>query len=185
MKKIILSFAFACLCLCINAQKDQTIFGNSGLRFTGVWGGSTSNFNTSANDFDFFSGGFFAFELNKSFLIGWSNYELNTVINESRVSLGSNDLLLGYSPISHRPVHPYLYTTIGNGRVDVEGEGKGKGISIQPSLGLEVNVFRWLRLSLDGGYRIISGSQLNTVSDKDLSGAFIGLRAKFGWSWGR
>lgn len=185
MKKLLLSIALVGLALCINAQKDQTIFGNNGIRLTGIWGGSTSHFNTSANDFDFFTGGFFTFELNKKVLVGWSNYDLNTVINESRVNIASNDFILGYSPIPHKPIHPFFYSTIGNGRINVEGEGRGRGISLQPSVGVEVNVFRWLRLSLDGGYRIISGSQYDSINDRDLSGAYVGLRAKFGWSWGR
>ncbi|WP_235296682.1 hypothetical protein [Portibacter marinus] len=185
MKKTLLALTLAIFCLCLNAQKDQTIFSNSGLRLTGIWGGTTSNFNTSSNDFDYFSGGYFTFEISKKVLIGWSNYELNTIINDSRVTLGSNDFLVGYSPISYKPIHPFFYTSIGNGNIRIDGENEGKGISIQPAIALEVNVLRWLRLSVDGGYRIISGSQLEAVSDKDLSGPYFGLRAKFGWSWGR
>ena len=186
MKKILLPLAIILLSLSIHAQKDETIFGRSGVRFTGIWGGSTTYINGFQDDFDLYGGGFFTFELNKSLLLGWSNYEMQSVFNDGgRVSLQTNNFMLGYSPTSYRSFHPYFYTTVGNGIAEVRTEGRDRVLSIQPSIGLELNVFRWLRLSLDGGYRFISGSDFTSVTDQMLSGGFVGLRAKFGWSWGR
>ena len=186
MKKFLLSFTIILLSLSIHAQKDETIFGNSGIRFTGIWGGSTTFINGFEDDFDLDGGGFFTFELNKSLLLGWSNQEIRAYFNDGgRLDLKTNDFLIGYSPISYRSLHPYFYTTVGSGKADLQTEGRDKVLSIQPSLGLELNVLRWFRISLDGGYRFISGSDYVAVTDKMMSGAFIGLRLKFGWSWGR
>ncbi|GLR19166.1 hypothetical protein [Portibacter lacus] len=186
MKKITLILSIVLLGLSINAQKDETIFGQSGIRFTGIWGGSTTSINGFQDDFDFIGGGFFAFEFNKSLLLGWDNYEMRSTLNDGgKFSLTTHNFLVGYTPYSYKSFHPYFYTSVGNGIADVKSEGRDRILSVQPSIGLELNVFRWLRISLDGGYRFISGSDFTSVSDQMLSSPFVGVRAKFGWSWGR
>ena len=57
--------------------------------------------------------------------------------------------------------------------------------ALQPSLGVEINVFRWLHLGLEGGYRFISDSNLEGLDDAALSGGFGQATLRFGWSWGR
>ncbi|MEK7257751.1 MAG: hypothetical protein AAB316_23540, partial [Bacteroidota bacterium] len=56
---------------------------------------------------------------------------------------------------------------------------------VQPGAGAEVNIFRWFRLSLEASYRFVSGSDLEVLSDKDLSGLIWDLKFRFGWSWGK
>lgn len=186
MKRILLPIVVILLSISAKAQKDQTIFGNSGVRLTGVWGGWTSNINSFEDDFDINNGGHFAFELNKSILLGWSNEEISSIFNDGgRVNIKTNSFLVGYSPTSYKSLHPYFYTSFGNGTVNVRSEGEDRILSIQPTIGLELNVLRWFRISVDGGYRFISGSDFTSVSDQMLSGPYIGLRTKFGWSWGR
>lgn len=186
MKQLLTVFTILMLTTSIYAQKDETIFGSSGIRLTGIWGGSTSYVSGIEDDFNPYGGGFFTFELNKSVLLGWSNHETKSILNGGQtVSLKSNDFMIGYTPLSYRAFHPYFYTTVGRATAELSGEGTDRVLSIQPSASMELNVLRWFRISLDGGYRFVSGSDFANVSDKTLSGAFVGLRLKFGWSWGR
>lgn len=185
MRTLLLS-AIILLSLNLDAQKDETIFGRNGVRLTGFWGGSTTSFNDFGDDFDIDGGGFFAFEISKSFLLGWSNSDQRTFIEEAgNVRLRSHDFLVGYSPMSYRALHPYFYTTIGTAKVETRNEGWDRVLSVQPTAALELNVLRWFRISAEGGYRFISGSDFTTITDEKLSSPYIGLRLKFGWSWGR
>ncbi len=186
MKKYLLSAIIILLSLSVHAQKDQTIFGGNGIRLTGIWGGSTAMVNGIDEDFDIYGGGYFTFELNKALLIGWSNHQVRSTLNDvGLVELESNEFLLGYSPNSYRAFHPYFYTSIGTGTASLENEGEDRILNVQPSVALELNVLRWFRISAEGGYRFISGSDFASVSDRRLSSPYVGLRLKFGWSWGR
>ena len=50
--------------------------------------------------------------------------------------------------------------------------------------GVEINIFRWLHLGLEGGYRFVTSSDIS-LSDRQLSNAFGQATLKFGFSWGR
>ena len=72
----------------------------------------------------------------------------------------------------------------GSGKLQLEDVGSDRLLVIQPSVGAEVNIARWFRLGLDAGYRFYSGVNLNGISNSDLAGPTLGIRMKFGWSWG-
>ena len=61
----------------IQAQ-EKTVF-NSGIRLTGVFGGSFNSIVDFQDDFNISSGGFFTFEINNDFLIGWQGYRLSLI----------------------------------------------------------------------------------------------------------
>ncbi len=59
MKKVFLSAAlFAAFALSLFSQSDETLFGRSGLRFTGAWGASTTNLTFFEDDFAIVNGGY-------------------------------------------------------------------------------------------------------------------------------
>lgn len=184
MKKILLFFVVACFfTISAEAQKDETIFGRSGISLTGAWGGYMHNISSFQDDFTISRNGFFVFELNKKVLIGWDglNAQFNAA-NTGNVNLNSNGLTLGYSPWAHKPFHPVFNMYAGRG--NITNEDILDNIQVyQPSITLELNVFRWMKVGLDGGYRFIHESNITGLSDQDLSGAYAGLKLKFGWSW--
>ena len=45
---------------------------------------------------------------------------------------------------------------------------------------LELNVTTYFRLGVTGGYRLVSGSDLQGISDDELSGPYGGLTFRFG-----
>ena len=74
MKKTLLLFALFMMTstMLVFGQKDETIFGNSGLHLTGLWGGYMQNISTFQDDFFMSRNSFFVFEINKKVLIGWA-----------------------------------------------------------------------------------------------------------------
>ncbi|MCP3930912.1 MAG: hypothetical protein GY705_17640 [Bacteroidetes bacterium] len=168
-------------------QRDETLFGDSGLRLTGAWGSSVVGLTKFENENAVVRGGYGGLEFSKSVLIGWGGYESDNAIeleNEDRFDLKYNGLMIGVTPKSHKAIHPNVMLLIGGGKVNLRGEGRDNVFAIQPSAGLEINVFRWFRFGVQGGYRFITNTDLTGISDSDLSAPFGELQFKFGWSWG-
>ncbi len=184
MKSIYIIFSFFILStLTIHAQ-EETVFNNhGGIRLSGIWGGSYNAMADFGDNFNLNSGGFFTFEINEDFLIGWEGYDSDIDDNGRDISIDGNDLLLGYAPNSDRVIHPMIYLQAGSGKLEVEDVGSDRVLVIQPSVGAEINIARFFRLGIDGGYRFFNNTDLSGYSDKDFSGPVLGLRLKFGWSW--
>jgi len=51
----------------------------------------------------------------------------------------------------------------------------------EPGINMEVNLVRHVKLTLGGSYRLVNGSDLNQVSDSDLSGFSFGGGIRIGW----
>jgi hypothetical protein len=169
----------------LQAQQEETVLGSDGINLTGLWGGSTNSLSSFDSNFELNNGGFFLFELNKNFLIGWTGYGSDfTTKNGEKAKISNNDLLLGYAFTSYKSIHPIVYLQTGGGKLKLGSEKNDKVMVIQPSLGLEANIVRWFRIGVEGGYRFTTNVDTPGFSDEDLSSFFIGLRLKFGWSWG-
>jgi len=165
-------------------KKETTLFNNSGIRLSGLWGGSTNGFVKFQNDFSLNNGGYFLFEFNENFLIGWSGYGSGTDLpNGTRVGIDGRDLMLGYTFDSNKAIHPTVYLKAGTGKLEIDEHVDDNISVIEPSIGVELNIFRFMRLGIDGGYRFVNGVNTVGYSDQDFSSAFIGLRLKFGYSW--
>lgn len=187
MKKLYAIFIFVGIVLCsAQAQKDETIFNSNRVKLTGVWAGSTNGFVKFRDEFSLNNGGFLTFEFNKNFLIGWSGYGGGTALDDGReVDINGNDLLLGYGLDSYKSIHPFFYLKTGAGELQLDDATDDNVFVIEPSVGLEANVFRWFRMGIDAGYRFVSGVDMNGLSSGDVSSPFVSLRLKFGWSWGK
>ena len=191
MKKILLLFSAMLILLSVNAQQEETVFGKSGLRITGAWGGSTTNFTAFDDDYAVLSGGFGGVEFNRFLFLGWGGYRLVDEVRFANLSqqdfdLNYNGLMLGFSSKSHKVVHPQVMLLTGGGRARLADQGgTDRVFVVQPSAGVTVNIFRWFHLSLEGGYRFVNGTDLVGLTDNNLSNAFGQIRFLFGWSWGR
>lgn len=51
----------------------------------------------------------------------------------------------------------------------------------EPGINMEVNLVRNVKLTLGGSYRIVSGSDINQISDSDLGGFTFGGGIRVGW----
>jgi hypothetical protein len=175
----------------LSAQREETILGERGREVSGFWGGYKQQYTRFGDQNEAFTKGvFFGFEFGKSLYIAWGRYDLqdgfnwNTVENR-RFDLRWNVGKLGYAFIPYKAVHPVLSLDLGRGRVDLQGVGNDRLFLVQPSAGVEINVFHWLRLDLEGGYRFVKDTDLAPLTDADLSGAYGEAALKVGFSWGR
>ena len=164
----------------LHAQEDQTLFEGKKLEMSGSWTGISFTQAQVANENITQVGLGTEFEFERSFLLGW---QWRSSVNEE-VELDYHVFTLGYALNTSSLVHPRLTVGLGPGNISMN-ETKDQILILQPSLGVEVNLLRWMRLSLDGSYRSVSGDETNPLIDRgDLSG-FIGTASlRFGWSWG-
>jgi hypothetical protein len=173
----------------LSAQKEETIIGSRGWGFTGVWGGYNHQYTRFDDKNVYDRGGFFTFEFGKTLLVGWSNYGLNGqlgISGENRaLDMRWNTLNLGYNIVSYKAIHPIVRVDVGSGKAKLATFGEDQVFVIQPAAGIEVNVFRWLRLGAEGGYRFVQDVNLGPLSSTELSAPFAQLSLKFGYSWGR
>lgn len=131
---------------------------------------------------EFFFGGF-----------GQGSGDGEAVFNNERydVSLGVGGFWLGYTPRSHKLIHPYTSLKIGWGGVNMDLEEdddnsrddfNSRITLIQPELGLELNITRWFRLAMTGGYRYVSGvnNLPGDLSNQDFRSVIGNLTFRFG-----
>jgi hypothetical protein len=190
-------FVFFVLLVGLSAQdgpswddtRDETLFGSSGLRLTGAWGGPTygSTFFFNGNGTQT-RGGFGGLEFNKVLFVGigseWTDEELKEGPSTDRsFKLRRQGVIFDFTPLSQKVIHPRINFWMGNGEVEVENE-KDKLFVVQPGVGFEVNVFRWWKVGLEGGYRFVSRTDVEWLDNEDLSSAFVNVRLRFGYSWG-
>ncbi len=175
-------------CSLLFGQVDETLFGKQGLRLTGAWfiadkGASFFNDNVGLS-----TGGGLALEFNKNILVGfggWQTAESVPFGNFSKFNMEHNGLMVGFLPNAHRVFHPKLGFFVGTGNVQVVGGPKDNLFIVKPMAGGVVNLFRWFKLSLEGGYAFVSGSDITNLRDGDLSALSVEMKLRFGWSWGR
>ena len=190
MKKMYLITMILLMTIGLFAQREETLFGKSGLHLSGAWGGSTMSVTKFSDDYALYSGGFGGLEFGRSLFVGWGGYQLiNDVefdaLTAQNFEMKYNGLMLGYALNAHKPIHPTFMLMAGKGQVEIDDiNNKDKIFVIQPSLGVELNIFRWLHIGLNGGYRIVTDTDLLDLSDSDLSAPYGEIRFKFGWSWG-
>jgi len=186
-KSLFLLFTCALITFQVVAQDDgydeETIFSNSSVKLTGLWGGNTANVNENDGDYGLFHGGYFVFEFNKDYTVGWQGYGYN----EGDLELDYNGIHLGYANRSYRVVHPTFTVFAGTGNINRQDDQEidDNVLTFLPTAGVEVNILRWFRVGLEGGYQWVFDTDLEGTSDSDISQPFIGLRLKFGYSWGK
>jgi hypothetical protein len=167
------------------AQREHTLAGG----LSGIWGGpkyQVANFGSTTS---FMRGSTLGLEFGKSLFVGWSNYKLIDDVNWDQVqtqpfeyvSYGAN---IGYALKSYKAIHPVISVDLGRGRIRSNGS-VDRVLVAQPSAGVEINIFRWLHLNLEGGYRFVGDSNLEGLDNTALSGGFGQAALRFGWSWGR
>lgn len=182
MKNSILLLFLLATTLSLHAQREQTLF-NGGFDLTGIWGGSTNQSISVNDDFNLAHGGFFAFEINENFLIGWAGYSDDVGRDGRSIDIKGHDLLIGYTFNSDRLIHPLFYLQTGSSKLEVSDTGSDNVFVMQPTVGAEMNIARFFRLGLDAGYRFVNDVELADFTNKDFSGPMVNLRLKFGWSW--
>ena len=128
------------------------------------------------------------FEYNGTFLTG---YQWRSTIDElvlpdlaanNQLKFGYHTFLIGYTLPTNKVIHLRLTLGVGPGQMKLM-DNKDQLFVVQPAVGLEINLFQWMRLSLDGGYRKVSGVQSDLITNEELTNFFGTASLRFGWSW--
>ncbi len=174
-------------------QKEASKFD---LELSGLWGGWHTQLTYFQSSGDFFQGGYGGLEFNKTIYVGWGLYKLQKPANyilptdaTLPVDIRYHGPMLYYTPYARSVLHPKFGLQTGFGRVNVRGLPEDKVFVLQPSVGGELNVFRWARLGAEVGYRAVlnvADPGVGTVGfgSDFLSGAYGQASLKFGFSWG-
>lgn len=173
-----------------SAQDDETIADKFDLRISGAWGGWHTQLTSLGDENAVFQGGYGGLEFNKTIFVGWGLYKLQDVarfddgLTARDVDFRYHGPQLYYTPLARRVVHPKFGLQTGFGRVSVAGSPDDRIAILQPFVGGEVNVLRWLRLGLDVGYRFALNTASGGPGDDFVSGVYGQAALKFGFSWG-
>lgn len=173
----------------LTAQREETLFGRNGFDFTGIWGSATYNYSFFDEDYVYNRGGNIGLEFGNSLTVGygWSRFKEEANPQDLRgFRMRYNGLMIGLTPNSYKAIHPRLTMLLGGGKVFLEdSRNTDKVFVFQPSAGLEINVFQWFRLGLEGGYRIVANENIAGLTAQDLSAPFAQVDLRFGFSWDR
>lgn len=168
-----------------NGPLRSTGYGSLGFKFTPIQG----NFATLLGGY----GGWF---INKTLMIGGGGYGLTSQLGSTtkpgqNISFGYGGIVLEYIGFSDKVFHYAVQGFVGWGGAAYYDNRPGSFTQFsranasplmvfEPSILAELNVTNFLRLSAGGGYRIVTGSTLEGLTNQDLSNYTISLNIKFG-----
>ncbi len=170
------------------AQREETLFGRNGFGLTGAWGAATYNYSFFDEDYVYNRGGNFGLEFGNNFFVGygWSRFKEQANPEGLRnFRMRYNGVVLGISPNASKAIHPRLAMLLGGGKVFLEDGDDDQVFVFQPSAGLEINVFQWFRLGLEGGYRLVGNENIAGLTAEDISAPFAQIDLRFGFTWDR
>lgn len=188
MKTRCFSLAIALLTtLSLFGQRQETLFDSYDTFFSGIWGGTTLNYSAYENDWKFSRGGYIGLEFGRTVVLGYSRLEAQEDIvigeDETRFDMKMGGFLVAIKPNSRNVIHPRINIITGRGRITMEDGGRDRVFVFQPSVGVEMNIFTWFHIGLDGGYRLIADAELPGFENSDFSTPFAQVEFRFGLSW--
>lgn len=172
-------------------KEDETLI--SGKIDFGAYGGPIIKFTEINDEFAVLIGGRGGLLINHKFLIGGGGYGLVSEVPASNIwpndnyllEFGYGGLVLEYILRSRKLIHLSFYTLIGGGGLCFrdrwyEPWDNDAFFVAEPGIDLMLNVTKRFRIGIGGSYRYISGVNLNSLRDQDVSGPSAALTFKFG-----
>jgi hypothetical protein len=180
--------------LSLTAQEQTLISGNSSF---GGFGGPAFRITQAAGETMALSGGGGAFIIGSRFAIGGAGFGGTTAVDarlagstvRGEMDFGYGGLTLEYIVGSSKLLHPTLGLLVGGGAVSVwpndlrprlRDRGNESFGVVEPQVGLEMNIVRWMRIGGTVGYRAVIGSEETRLVNDQLSGASGTLVIRFG-----
>ena len=169
------------------AQRPETVFGN-GLGMSGIWGAATHQYVFFEGFQGYQRGGNIGVEFGRTIFIGYAWSKLKEDIGfvglPATFRLKQNNLLVTLIPQSYQVIHPTISFQTGGARLEFADGATDRLFVFQPSAGLEINIFRWFHLGVEGGYRFISDVDMAGLTNENLSTPFGQINLRFGAWWG-
>jgi hypothetical protein len=153
--------------------------------------GPTAGFGQIRDDFTLLLGARLACILNHRLAVGCAAHtlvndlEIADVSGEPTLQLTYGGLVLGYIAGSGAVIHAAVSTLVGGGGVGLkggspQGEDSDEFFIAVPEVDLEINISRNVRMELGAAWRLITGIDLEGVTDNDLDGVTGVFRIKLG-----
>jgi hypothetical protein len=168
------------------------------------YGALTTNYSKFNGDDAVFVGAYGGWMINHKLMLGLAGQYLvtqhdgfgfNSETNkENELKMGYGGLMVEYTFFENRKIHATANSILGFGVVTNGSHGgydpetgeswrsadESGVLAFHPSVNVEVDVTRWFRVSAGGGYRIIGSSNINGLTDSDLSSPTANVTLKFG-----
>lgn len=202
MKQLILSLfvSFSLLSVAQAQDAPATLFGGTGNVKISGFGGPTVSVGVVDGTVAVFNGGGGGVMFNNFFFGGYgSNMSFSTVTR----SIGGEDLRLrmrhgglwfGYDARAHKLIHLTSSLKLGWGNLqfyrsqssfynDSQSVRQDRLFMLTPEIGLEVNITKFMKIALTGGYRwgVVNAIQEDNGSEVSLNGQYAAITFKFGW----
>lgn len=148
------------------------------------------SFTTLDKEFAFMMGGGGGIIINDFIIGGYGIGLANTLLFDNtaeEISFGHGGFWLGYQFMPNKMIHAVIQTQLGWGNLNSKDhmgvliDNVDKLFIFTPSLEAEMNITRFLRLSIGGSYRVATLVNNDILSAGDLSGPGVNLSFKFGW----
>lgn len=125
---------------------------------------------------------------------GWTRDERGPADTDGiprNLRLGYGGLLLRYSVLTGTPVYGSVGALVGGGALALDRDTHGDDhenhdnavdafFVFEPQLSVQVNLVRWMRLGVQGGYRITSGLGHLGYTEGDINALTLGGTVQFG-----
>jgi len=169
-----------------HAEERELIFG--GEMSHGGFGGPMLRATSIVDSSQMMAGGYGAYLMNHRFYVGGGGYGTVSDIGGTYSSFSYGGVLVGMFIQPQRPIHWLTDISINSGNISMKSndgsmmhdEGSDNFIVIEPSVGLSINLAEPVKLNFSVSYRIVSGVDLNDLSDSDLSGFSLNGSMIFG-----
>ncbi len=191
MKNLILIAALFCIGASTLQAQEETLFGRS--HSAGFFISPMVEYSMLDSEVRVSSGGGLGLVIDNFFIGGYglAAVDLDALIDDNaeslEVDIAHSGLWLGYTFPSHKLLHLFTSVRAGWGLVNTTFDNNGinngdRIFVVTPEAGVEVNLFRWLRLAGTVGYRQVNGvnNAISGLTNSDVSGVTGGLTLRIG-----
>lgn len=181
----------------LGVAQDEYLLSGSGPREIGGFGGPVYRLTSVAGETMGMAGGGGSLLINRRLAIGGMGVggraNVDAIIGGNPVrgemDFGYGGLTLEYITRPSKLVHANYLLMVGGGGVSVwPDDSRPRHMSdstevfgvVEPQLAVELNVVRWMRIALTGGYRLTFGADVPKLVDDNLNGAIGSIVFRFG-----
>ncbi len=169
-----------------HSQAQRSDYLLKDIRLSGIYAGPLFNFSYFDGTPNRIFGGYFAFGFDRTIAIGWQWMRMrDRVLFPDQVDtwrLNYNGFTVDFTPWGRKVLHPEISFVVGPGDYFI-GPIKKRILVLQPSAGVELNIWKIFKLGVQGGYRFIRRNDPNLVPDEDINTYFLQVDLRFGWTW--
>lgn len=177
--------------------QPETLFGSHGVAI-GAYGGPVGGAAYLGGKFYPMAGGEGGVIIDHWLIIGGAGRGLvQPVISPSgnEIEYGWGGLMLGFIILPEDLIHPYVKAIVGGGSVNEYAGNMYNGnsyntnfiqsqgfFSLDGEVGVQMNVCKWLRIDVYGGYHYIYGPlAFDGMTDDNFRNFDVGIKFDFGW----